>query len=152
MNDLRSGNKKSRLRQLAVLCHEREHWSMEANQYRGESGLFGVPDLANETVDRSDQVPELDRRVPNRVFQAGPLPSRTDAAAIGSRGPFPLRTLMVCFTIWLIATQAMIFDEIKFETRVHLLEQEARSLGGSQVIIQNERPSNQSTGAKMQRL
>ena len=69
-----------------------------------------------------------------------------------ARRPFPLRTLMVCFTIWLIATQAMIFDQIKFDERAHLLEQQSRSLGVPQVIIPNEPASNLPTGAKVQRL
>jgi hypothetical protein len=59
---------------------------------------------------------------------------------------------MVCFTIWLIATQAMIFDQVKFAGRVHLLEQEARSLGGPQVVVPNEPTTNLPTDAKVQRL
>jgi hypothetical protein len=59
---------------------------------------------------------------------------------------------MVCFTIWLIATQAMIFDQVKFDERAHLLEQVTRSLGGPQVVVPNERPSNLRTGARIQRL
>src|SRR6185503_1819855 len=99
-----------------------------------------------------DQEPELDRAGHNRVFGIGNSPSGAVAPAIASRGPFPLRTLMVCFTIWLIATQAMIFDQIKFDERVHLLEQQSRSLGVPQVIIPNEPASNLPTGAKVQRL
>jgi hypothetical protein len=125
---------------------------MEPNQYRSESGPFSVPYSANDTVAQADQELKLDRTGHNQVFRVGNSPSLNVAAASARREQFPLRTLIVCFTIWLIATQAMIFDEIKFETRVHLLQQEARSLGGSQVIIQNERPSNRSTGAKVQRL
>jgi hypothetical protein len=60
--------------------------------------------------------------------------------------------VIVCFTIWLIATQAMIFDQVKFDERARLLEQEARSLGLPQVVIPNERQSNLSTRAKVQRL
>ena len=59
---------------------------------------------------------------------------------------------MVCFTIWLIATQAMIFDQIKFDERAQLLEQTARSLGAPQTAVPSERPSNSSGGAEMQRL
>ena len=66
--------------------------------------------------------------------------------------PFPLRTLMVCFTIWLIATQAMIFDQIKFDERAQLLEQTARSFGAPQVVAPTERPSHLSSAAEMQRL
>ena len=107
---------------------------------------------ANDTVDRTDQKQELDRTGHTRVFRVGDSPSGSGAAAIANRRPFPLRTLMVCFTIWLIATQAMIFDQIRFDERARLLEQEARSLGGPQVIVPNERPSNLSTGVEVQRL
>ena len=124
--------------------------AMETNQYRGDSELFSVPYPANDTLDPTDQGPELDRAGHNRFV--GNSPSGTDAAAIASRVPFPLRTLIVCFTIWLIATQAMIFDQIKFDQRAHLIEQEARSLGVPQVVEPNERPSNLSTGATVQRL
>ena len=125
---------------------------METNQYRGDYGPFSVPYSANDTLDRTDQGPELDRAGHNRVFRVGNSPSGTDAAAIASRGPFPLRTLIVCFTIWLIATQAMIFDQVKFDERAHLLEQQARSLGVPQVLVPNEPASNLPTGANVQRL
>jgi hypothetical protein len=59
---------------------------------------------------------------------------------------------MVCFTIWLIATQAMIFDQIKFDERAQLLEQTARSFGAPQVVAPTERPSHSSSAAEMQRL
>jgi hypothetical protein len=80
------------------------------------------------------------------------LPSASVATSVATCQRFPLRTLMVCFTIWLIATQAMIFDQVKFDERAHLLEQAARSLGGPQVVVPNEPPSNPPTGAKVQRL
>ena len=73
-------------------------------------------------------------------------------SVVSGRHPFPLRTLMVCFTIWLIATQAMILDQVKFDERAHLLEQATRSLGGPQVAVPNEPPSDRPTGAKVQRL
>ena len=114
---------------------------MKMNQYRGDSEPFSVPS-ANDTVNQTDQRPALDR-----VFRVG-----NDAAAIASRRPFPLRTLIVCFTIWLIATQAMIFDEVKFETRVHLLDQAAQSLGGLHMVVPNEQPSNPPTGPRLQTL
>jgi hypothetical protein len=66
------------------------------------------------------------------------------------RRPFPLRTLMVCFTIWLVATQAMIFDQIKFDERAQLLEQAARSFGAPQAVAPSERSSHSSSGAQMQ--
>ena len=59
---------------------------------------------------------------------------------------------MVCFTIWLIATQAMIFDQVKFDERAQLLEQTARSLGRSQMAVPSERPSHSSSRAELQRL
>jgi hypothetical protein len=121
------------------------------NQYRGDSEPFSVPYSANDTVDRPDRGPEFDRTRHTRVLTVSNSP--TDAVAgIVSRRPFPLRTLIVCFTIWLIATQAMIFDQIKFDERAHLLERQARSLGVPQVLVPNERPSNLPTGAKVQRL
>ena len=121
---------------------------MKMNQYPGGSEPFSVPYSANDTVDRIDQGPELDRAEHNRVFKVGSSPNGTAAAVIASRRPFPLRTLMVCFTIWLIATQAMIFDQFKFNERARLLEQQAHSFGVPQVVVPNEQPSN----AKVQRL
>jgi len=150
-NDLRSGSEKSRQGEIAVLCHERERQGMDMNQYRGDSELFSVPYSANDTVDRTDQGPEFDRARHTQVLTVSNSP--TDAVAgIVNCGPFPLRTLIVCFTIWLIATQAMIFDQVKFDERAHLLERQARSLGVPQVLIPNERQSNVPTGAKVQRL
>jgi hypothetical protein len=137
---------------MAVLCHEREPQRMKTNQYRGESEPFSVAYSANDTVDRTDQGPELDRAGHNRLFRVGNSPSGAIAAAVASRRPFPLRTLIVCFTIWLIATQAMIFDEVKFETRVHLLDQAAQSLGGFHMVVPNEQPSNPPTGPRLQTL
>jgi hypothetical protein len=136
---------------MAVFCHERERWHMKMNQYRGDSEPFSVPYPADDTVDRTDQGPEFDRARHTRVLTVSN--SSTDAVAgIVSRGSFPLRTLIVCFTIWLIATQAMIFDQIKFDERARLLERQARSLSVPQVVIPNDRPSNLPTGAKVQRL
>jgi hypothetical protein len=65
---------------------------------------------------------------------------------------FPLRTLVVCFTVWLIATEVLVFDQIKFDTRTHLLEQAARGFHGPEVIVPNERPSDVPSSAKMQAL
>jgi len=116
---------------------------MKTNQDRGDAAPFSVPYSASDMVDWTDQGPELDR---NGVFKVANSPRGA------SRGPFPLRTLIVCFTIWLIATQAMIFDQVKFDERAHLLERQERSLGVPQVVIPNERQSNLSTRAKVQRL
>jgi hypothetical protein len=65
---------------------------------------------------------------------------------------FPLRTLMVCFTIWLIATQIMIFDQLKFDAKAELLNQAARSLRRSQVIVPSDRPSTLPGNAGMEKL
>jgi len=122
---------------------------MKTNQDLGDSEPSSVLYPASDRVGWADHGPELDRGGDNRV---GISPGGAVAGAVASRGPFPLRTLVVCFTIWLIATQAMIFDQIKFDERAHLLEQEARSLGGPQVLGPNERPSNLPSGATVQRL
>ena len=45
---------------------------------------------------------------------------------VGAAGVL-LRTLMVCFTVWLIATEILIFDQIKFDAKAEL-EQAARAL------------------------
>jgi hypothetical protein len=65
---------------------------------------------------------------------------------------FPLRTIVVCFTIWLIATEVLVFDQIKFDTRTHLLEQAARGFHEPEVIVPSERPSHVPSGATMQTL
>jgi hypothetical protein len=65
---------------------------------------------------------------------------------------FPLRTFVVCFTIWLIATEVLVFDEIKFNARIELLEQAGRTFRAPGVIVPSERPSDLPRGAKMQTL
>jgi hypothetical protein len=138
---------------MAVLCHEREPKRMKTNQYGGYSEPFSVPYLADEVVDRTDQEPEHNRTRHNPVFTVGNSQAAgTLTAAAATRGPFPLRTLMVCITIWLIATQAMILDQVKFETRVHLLEQATSSFGGRQPVVPNEPLSNPPNDVKAQRL
>ena len=67
-------------------------------------------------------------------------------------GGLPLRTLVVCFTVWLIATEILIFDQIKFDAKAELLEQAARALPEPRVMVPTERPSNLPSGAKMERL
>ena len=121
---------------------------MKTNQYRSDSEPFGVLYSANDMVESTEQKPELDRA---RHIRVGNSLSGTVATTAASRGPFPLRTLIVCFTIWLIATQAMIFDQVKFDERAHLLEQAARPFGGPQVVVPNEPSSNLPNGA-LQRL
>jgi hypothetical protein len=65
---------------------------------------------------------------------------------------FPLRTLMVCFTTWLIATEILIFDEIKFNANAALLERAARALRGPEVVVPSERPPDFPSDAKMDKL
>ncbi|HEY4270564.1 MAG TPA: hypothetical protein VGM65_01035 [Candidatus Udaeobacter sp.] len=65
---------------------------------------------------------------------------------------FPLRTLMVCFTIWLMVTEVMVFDQLKFDAKAELLNQAARALRGSQLMTPSERPSNLPGDASMEKL
>ena len=65
---------------------------------------------------------------------------------------FPLRTFVVCFTIWLIATEVLVFDQIKFDARTHLLEQATRGFHEPEVIVPSERSSDLPKGTKMQTL
>jgi len=78
--------------------------------------------------------------------------SEDTAVAVSDRRSFPLRTLMVCFTIWLIATEVLIFDQIKFNVRTEILEQATRAIRGSRLLVPTERPSNLQGDAKMERL
>ena len=73
-------------------------------------------------------------------------------AAVSNRRLFPFRTLMVCFTIWLVATEFLVFDQIKFNVRTELLEQATRAIRGPQLPIPTERPSHLSGPAKMEKL
>jgi hypothetical protein len=66
--------------------------------------------------------------------------------------PFPLRTLMACFTIWLVATEMLVFDQLKFDAKAELLNQAARALRGLQLMAPGERPSNLPGDASMQKL
>ncbi|HET6887963.1 MAG TPA: hypothetical protein VFH87_08570 [Candidatus Udaeobacter sp.] len=80
------------------------------------------------------------------------IASDDTGAAVSNRRSFPLRTLMVCFTIWLIATEVLIFDQIKFSIRIEALEQAARAMHGSQLLVPTQRPSNIPGDAKMEKL
>lgn len=73
-------------------------------------------------------------------------------APVSNRRLFPFRTLLVCFTVWLIATEVLIFDQIKFNIRIEALEQATRAMRGSQLLVPTERPSNIPGDAKMQNL
>jgi hypothetical protein len=125
---------------------------MNTNEYRSEPGPFSLPDSATGAQDANEQSLHVSRAADHRVLRVGDAPSGPIAESVAARRPFPLRTLIVCFTIWLIATQAMIFDQIKFEQRAQLLEQTARSLGAPQMAVPSEGPSHSSNGAEMQRL
>jgi hypothetical protein len=119
---------------------------MKINECRADSEHVSVPDSATVVME-----PYLDRAGHNRVLRVRNSPS--DAVeAITNGGRFPLRTLIVCFTIWLIATQAMIFDQLKFNERAHLLEQGVRSFSAPQAVVPNEPPSNLPSGVNLQRL
>jgi hypothetical protein len=74
------------------------------------------------------------------------------ALTASNRRSFPLRTLMICFTVWLVATEVLIVDQIKFNVRAELLEQATRAIRGSQVLVPTERPSNLPGTAKMEKL
>ncbi|MGH8100829.1 MAG: hypothetical protein ACREIW_05995 [Chthoniobacterales bacterium] len=65
---------------------------------------------------------------------------------------FPLRTLMVCFTIWLIAAEVLVFDQLQFVAKTELLDQAARVPGGSELMVPSERPSNLSGEASLDEL
>jgi hypothetical protein len=65
---------------------------------------------------------------------------------------FPLRTLMVCFTTWLIATEILVFDQVRFNANAELLQQAARALRGPEVVVPSERPSDFPSDAKMHKL
>ena len=146
MNNLRSGSGKSRQREIAVLRHGREWLSMKMNAYRGDLEASMLPYAATDANAPAD----IDRGMNNPILLRGNSASGTVGVSV--RQPFPFRTLMVCFTIWLIATQAMIFDQVKFDERAQLLEQTARSLGAPQMAVPSQRPSQSSSGAEMQRL
>ena len=68
-----------------------------------------------------------------------------------SSTPFPLHTLMVCFTMWLIATEVLVFNQINFNAKAELLKQAARALHGPEVVVPNDRQS-EGPSARMQNL
>jgi len=80
------------------------------------------------------------------------MASDDTGAAVSNRRLFPFRTLMVCFTIWLIATEVLVFDQIKFNIRIEALEQVTRAMRGSQLLVPTERPSGIPGDAKMEKL
>ena len=80
-----------------------------------------------------------------------PTASNDPVMPASNRRSLPLPTLMVCFTIWLIATEVLIFDQIKFNARIDVLEQAARSIREQQ-LVPTERPTNLPGTAKMEKL
>jgi len=119
---------------------------MKMSAYQGDFEASMLPYSATDARVSAD----TDRAVSDPILVRGDSANATVGASV--RRPFPLRTLMVCFTIWLIATQAMIFDQIKFDQRAQLLEQTTRSLGAPQMAFPTERPSHSSSDAELQRL
>src|SRR5262249_4761604 len=122
MNNLWSGSGKSGECEIAARYLGREGSAMKADEYQGESEPCSS---AMDAADRTERDPEMDRAMNNRILRMRSSSTRGVAAAVGGHRPFPFRTLIVCFTIWLIATQAMIFDQVKFDARTQLLEQAA---------------------------
>jgi hypothetical protein len=104
----------------------------------------------NIPIDPIEGETDADRPVA-RVRESGDSPN-APIAAISRRRSFPLRTLMVCFTAWLIATEVLIFDEVKFNAKAELLEQAARALRSPQIIVPSERAPSFPSDAKMHKL
>jgi hypothetical protein len=71
---------------------------------------------------------------------------------IESPKPFPLRTLMVCFTLWLVATEILVFDQVRFNANAELLQQAVRAFRGPEVIAPTERPAHVPSDLRMQNL
>jgi hypothetical protein len=86
----------------------------------------------------------------NQILTTSGSPSEPIVAFSGRRR-FPLRTLMICFTAWLIATEVLVFDEVRFYANAALFEQAARALHGPQVVIPSDRPNSEGT-IRMQNL
>ncbi len=59
---------------------------------------------------------------------------------------------MVCYTIWVVATEVLIFDHIKFNARIELLEQATQGIRGSHLLVPTERPADVPGDAKMEKL
>jgi len=98
-----------------------------------------------------DRGPDEHRAMSNRILASGDARNGS-VAAISDRRRFPLATLMLCFTTWLIATEILVFDQIKFNARVELLDQAARALRGPEVIAPTQRTFNFSSGGKIEKL
>jgi len=91
------------------------------------------------------------RAMGNRILGSGHL-RNASVAAVFSRRRFPLATLLICFTAWLIATEILVFDQIKFNARVELLDQAAQALRGPEVIAPTERTFHFPGGGRTEKL
>ena len=65
---------------------------------------------------------------------------------------FPVRTLMVCLTIWLVVTEVLVFDQLKFDAKAELLDQAARALRRPQLVVPDQRPLNRPDSTKLEQL
>lgn len=84
-----------------------------------------------------------DGAMSNQILGSGESTSGV-ASVVSGRSPFPLRTLIVCFTVWLITTELLVFDQVKFDAKAELLEQVTRALRGPQVTVPAQRPAERS--------
>ena len=91
---------------------------------------------------------------PASEMKTSESPTASDLPVVPASNPrsFPLRTLMICFTVWLIASEVLIFDQIKFNIRAQLIEQTTRAIRGRQQLVPAERLSNLPAAAKMEKL
>jgi hypothetical protein len=84
-----------------------------------------------------------DRAMSNQILGSGESTGGV-ASVVSGRRPVPLRTLIVCFTVWLITTEVLVFDQVKFDAKTELLEQATRALRGPQVTVPAHRPADRS--------
>ena len=47
----------------------------------------------------------------------------------------PARTVLICVTVFAMATEAMVFDYLKYNARQAVLEETARSLGKMRSVL-----------------
>ncbi|HEY5992311.1 MAG TPA: hypothetical protein VIU10_07015 [Candidatus Udaeobacter sp.] len=125
---------------------------MKINEHAAASDARNFGDL-----DKAARWAPLDRGVDKHRVMSNRILGNGDSrngsvAVVSSRRRFPLATLMICFTIWLIATEALFFDQLKFNTRVELLEQTARAFRGPEVIAPTQRAFNFPGGGNAKKL
>jgi hypothetical protein len=146
---LRSGSRKSCEGEIAVFRRAHEPPDMKTNDSRRESEeqLLQLRSTDTGLAPRMEE----DCAISGRMVATDDSLS-TPVAAVPARRPFPLRTLMVCFTVWLITTEVLILDQVKFNAKTELLKEAAQGLGGPQIVIPTERSSDVPSGARMERL